>query len=623
MARAVQYSDDFARIVSLPIREVTEESMARANAFMTPLLTTQKGKREGVQLIGYQGTVLEELSDLDGGYSQMGVGEGKTLITYCGPEVVEAENSILVVPAKLREKTWIEFQRYAEYFRCTKPARVMTYHDFYEREDVDLFEEIRPDFVMLDEVQHARNQEGSFVKRLDRWVVKSNCKVWCGTGTGTRFSIKDFSHMLIWGLNDMAPMPLDPDELEVWSAALDEKRKWVMGVRPKRVSVGVLLELDSRCRKRPDFTVTEQGAARIALRNRLHATPGVIISLADSCKMPLSINLVAAPEDEVLNAHFEEFRNFSAMPNGDVIADAPVLYTKEKQLGAGFHMVWDPPPPDDWRDARRECMKYVINRIKHTAHLGYKERPRGHVPKCDCGVCVKLRPLDTPGAVFLAHGDEPRVKAWLDIASTYKEQTKAEWLSASVVHYAANWAKRTGGIVWAEFTELGEAIAKAARIPYYGEDGRSVHGTSIENDTGGHAIVASIGANGEGRNLQGGPLQANKGGWHDNLMIGVTQSAERLEQWLGRTHRRGQVHPVTATLLMTSGLSLQSWLTANREAKFVQETQGQAQKILRAAVSIGEFPSTANRWRLVQKDRAEAKNARKMSAKPSAGFGKG
>jgi hypothetical protein len=621
MARAVESSADFERIVSLPVRHVTEETAARANAFMTPLLTTAKGKAAGAHLIGWQGTVLEELSELDGGYSQMGVGEGKTLITYCGPEVTESENSILIVPAKLREKTWIEFQRYAQHWRCRKPAKVMAYHDFYDRDDVDLFEQIRPDFVMLDEVQHARKQDGSFTKRLDRWVVKSNCKVWCGTGTGTRFSIMDHSHMLIWGLNDGAPVPLDYPELETWAAALDEKRKWSMGVRPKRVTVGVLLQLDKACRKPAPFHVTEQGAARVAYRNRLHATPGVIISLEDSCKVPLSIELVSAPEDHELNAHFEIFRLESAMPNGDVIPDPPVLYTKEKQLGSGFHMVWDPPPPDKWRDARRECAKFVIKAIARTAHLGYVHRPAGHLPKCICKECKRLRPLDTPGAVFEAYPDHPIVRAWLDIAPSYIENTKAEWLSASVIHYAVNWSRRTGGIVWTEFVEMGEAIAKAARIPYYGEDGRNAQGQSIENDRGGHAIVASIGANSEGRNLQGGfPGAANAAGWHDNLSIGVTQSAERLEQLIGRTHRRWQVNPVSFQFLMTSGLSMQSWLTANKEARFVQETQGQAQKILRAKTTIGAFPSTADRWRVKALHAANEKAAK--VAAPSKGFGK-
>lgn len=625
MARAVEASPDWFRICDLPVRHVTEETAARANAFMTPLLTTAKGKAAGASLIGFQGTVLEELSELSGGYSQMGVGEGKTLITYCAPYVVEAERAVLIVPAKLRQKTWNEFQMYAQHFIGPKnPTRVMTYHDFYDREDVDLFETLRPDFVMLDEVQHARKQDGSFTKRLDRWVVKSNCKVWCGTGTGTRFSIKDHSHMLIWGLNDGAPVPLDYGELDVWSAALDEKRKWTDGVRPKRVGVGVLLELDKACRKRPEFQVTEQGAARVAYRNRLHATPGVIISLEDSCKMPLSIDLIPAPEDGELNEHFKEFREHSAMPDGDVIPDPPVLYTKEKQLGAGFYMKWDPTPPDDWRDARRECAKYVLHRIQQTAHLGYARRPAGHEPRCPCKVCVKLRPLDTPGAVYDAHPDHVLVRSWLDIqkrAPVFVENTKAEWVSSSVVHYAANWAKRTGGIVWTEFVELGEVIAKAARIPYYGEDGCSSAGVSIENDRGGHAIVASIAANAEGRNLQGGPMQANVAGWHDNLMIGVTQSAERLEQLIGRTHRNGQVNPVRASFLMTSGLSLESWLVANKEARFVQQTSGQSQKILRAVVKIHPWPSSAERWlvKSIEKDKAAAN---KRVATPSKMFGK-
>jgi hypothetical protein len=52
------------------------------------------------------------------------------------------------------------------------------------------------------------------------------------------------------------------------------------------------------------------------------------------------------------------------------------------------------------------------------------------------------------------------------------------------------------------------------------------------------------------------------------------------------------------TLLVTSGLTVEAWRTALKEANFVRSTQGQEQKILRAAVTEGAAPSKALRWRV-------------------------
>jgi hypothetical protein len=583
---AVGTSPDYERIVALPVRHLSEEQAQKDIELMTPLLTTPLGRAEGARLILWQGTALRELAERDGAYVQLGVGHGKSLIFWLAPYVLDAERPLYICPAALRDDMRAAFRQYARHWKTPKPPpTIMAYSDFFRKGSVDLFERLRPDFVGLDEAHKSTNQDGTFAQRYARWVELSGCKTVCGTGTGTRFSLKDFSHNITWSLQGGAPLPLDFDTLDTWCDALDEKPKTrgapMFQERKKRPHVGVLAELSSRCGiSAPDYALTEQGRARWALQVRLRSTPGVIISNDDSCKQPLTVELEYAPEDGSINAAFDDFREGDG-PDGEQYTDAIVLYTKERQLGCGFVHTWDPAPPDEWRAALRERNKYCAQIITRT-RATYARFKRTH-------------PCDSPDAVeaHREYGQHPSVLEWQRIKPSYEPKTRPTWVSASVVHFAAQWARANNGLVWYEFEEVGRAIAAAAGCPMFGPGGVDLRGVHIRNDPGNRSVALSIDANLEGRNLQDR--------WHSNLIIGAPQSARELEQLLGRTHRHGQNHPVRATILVTSGLSVMAWREALREATFVRETQAQEQKILRAAIIEGKPPSKAVRWRTVQK----------------------
>lgn len=593
-SRAVSASEDFHRIRGLPVRQVTDARAARDNAALTPLLTTPAGRKAGVHLVGLQGFVLRELAELGGSYSGLPVGGGKTLVSFLAPYVVEAQRPMLVIPSSLREKTWNEFSALAKHWVSpSPPARVLGYNEFTQEENVDLFEQLRPDFVMLDEADRASNQDGSFTKRLARWKVKSGCKVWSATGTGTRWSTEHMSHLLVWSLEEGAPWPLDPYESELWSAALDEKpARFAYGGRP-RTRVGVLVDLVAAQRE-PEMT--DQGLGRLAFRTRMLQTPGVVISDEDSCKMPLTIELKCAPEDETINDDFEHFRLTQDAPDGWKFVESLELYSHELQLGKGMYLEIFPRPPDDYIEARRACGKFIRHWIERTAHH--------NIPECDkCGTAVRVKtgrcakcggkvskaiPLDTPEAVIKQFRDEPAIVEWLDVYKpSFKGTSRPVWRSASVVKAACAWARAHVGIIWTSFEAVGAAIAKASGLKYYGPGGLSIEGQSIENAKADQPIVASIAANYRGRNLQR---------FCKSYIVGLPPSARDIEQLLGREHRRGQTKSVHATVLITSGLERYSWSQALGEAAFVKATQGQTQKILRAEIIDCDFPSDSDRW---------------------------
>lgn len=595
MSRAVTASPDFQRIQALPVRHLTEAQAARDIDIMTPLLTTPAGRAAGARLILNQGTALREIAEGadrgEGAYIQLGVGHGKTLIFYEGAYVSNAERPIVITPAALRDDTAALFRKYSQHWKNpSPPPTIMAYSDFFRKGSVDLFERLRPDFVGLDESHKSTNQDGTFAVRMDRWKTMSGCTVVCGTGTGTRFSLKDFSHNIVWCMQDRSPLPLDFDELDLWCDALDEKskQKGMFTPRKKKIAIGVLTQLASKCGvPLPDYPLTEIGLARWAFQTRLRATPGIIISTDDSCKQPLSVELRYAPEDGAINEAFQTFREEEKGPDGEAYNDAIVLYTKERQLGCGFVHTWDPAPPDEWREALQARNKYCAHVISHTRarYLGELRKGNKKAPHpCDSPDAVESHPI---------YGQHETIENWRKCRPVYEPKTRPTWISASVVHEAAKYAREHNALIWYEFEEVGAAIAAATGYEMYGPGGLNARGGHVRNDPGGRSIILSIDANLEGRNLQDR--------WHDNYIVGAPQSSRELEQWLGRTHRYGQEHPVHAVIVITSGLSVHAWREALREATFVRETQAQEQKILRATVTEARPPSAHVRWRTVQK----------------------
>jgi len=595
MARSVGISEDFKRICALPMRELTEEQAERDNAALTPLLTTPLGRKEGAHLVNKQGTALRELCEVGGAYCGLPVGDGKTLIFYLAPYVLEAERPLLIIPSGLREKTWNEFAGYERHWLRGKPMRIMGFNEFTQDENLDLFEQLKPDFVGIDEADKLSNQEGSVTVRLARWKTKSGCKVLTGTGTGTRFSTQQFSHFLVWCLEEGAPWPLDPFESDTWAAALDEKpAKFARGPRGQRTRVGVLVDL-ARIERVPDMT--DRDIARAAFQKRLCSTPGVIISDSDSCDQPLSIELRCAPEDEELNERFDFFRNEEETPDGWELLETLDRYAHEEQLGQGLYFKIHPRPPLEYIEARRAVARFISTKIGGTRHYALPECERcGTIAKRASGVCkqcgfkVSRRvPFDTPEAVKKAFRDHPIIVEWYDVQEpSFKIQSVPTWLSASVVHAAAKYARENVCLVWTKFEAVGEAIAKAAGLKYYGAGGLSADGGAIDRQTGERSAVLSIAANLRGRNLQM---------FNDNYVVGAPASARDREQLYGRTHRQKQKKPVRFVELVTSGLSRYSFDMARKEAHFVKQTQGQTQKLLRAEFKDCVFPSDALRWR--------------------------
>jgi hypothetical protein len=587
----VKDSPDYRRIKALPQRDIDPEECERLADLLTPLLTTPHGKRRGVRLKPLQALAFHEMHLCRGAHLGLPVGEGKTLICMLAPHILDAKRAVLIVPASLKDKTYGEFIEYSkDWISPAVGVRIITYHEL--RADEKLLDKIKPDLIILDEADAARDQARSAAQILGLYI--GTCKICSAlgktkackhlpmvitmTGTSSRFSITDFSHFLIWALKDNAPVPLNPVELKRWGAAIDELKPGQWGM-PTRLRPGVLVDLADQKRiakKQKKWSryasVSAESSdimlARTAFQKRLCRTPGVIIVDGTACDQPLTINHVLAPDDPEIDEVFETFRGMGETPDGDVLTDAFAEYRFAAEAGTGAYSVWDPPPPEKWMKRRKACFRFIRARI---------EESRG-----------TARPLYTEGRALKRYRHEEVVKRWMAIRKSFKPKSVARWVSGSVVYFAREWARDNVGLIFCKQVAVGRAIAEVAGLEYYGAKGKNADGRSIEKADPTRSAVLSIDANLRGRNLQG---------WHRMLVIGSPQAATQLEQLIGREHRYGQLHGVIVDILITSVDTERAFGMAEREATFVLHTQKQRQKILRAKVNrVREYPSESSRW---------------------------
>lgn len=578
-AQIVGPSEDYTRICALTRRPApgTPEGKRQAeedNREFSSLLLTPLGRRAGKHLIGYQGYVLRELLEHGGAYASLPVGSGKTLIQKLAPVVLDVQRSVSFIPASLRDKTFAEFFEYSKYWRSPAPHgdhRIFDYGSLTKTENVDLLGKLEAQLYSFDECDKLSNQEASATKRLGRDIDRRLPHVLAKTGTGSRHSITDFSHFVTWALKEGSPVPLEMGVLDRWALALDAKHAF----KARRTAPGVLMDLAEVYQDQLDaferwgVELTDTVWARLAFQTRLCETPGIVIVDEDSCDQPLSIKLACAPEDGKLNRMFQEYFETECTPDGWDLPTSLERYLFEQCAGWGGYFIYDPRPPAWWCEGRREWNRFVRWAIKSSAR--------------------SKRPLDTEKAVKNAHKSSEQVLDWAELEPQFKANSKVVWLSDSVVQYVARWSREHCGLVFCSNEAFGARVAKLAKLRYYGPGGLDIDGGgSIEGAPTDRSAILSTAANMRGRNLQG---------WHEMLIVGAPQSARDLEQLIGREHRYGQQHPVSVTILLTSGLSEYAFEAALHEAQFVLQTQGQTQKILRSQINRhGRYPSQALRW---------------------------
>lgn len=515
---------------------------------------------EAKTLLPRQAKLLQEAHDSgEGAFGVLRVGGGKTLISLLLPTVLKAERPLLVVPADLKEKTLLEARQYALHWRVA-PMKVVSYHFLANPKNQLWLWDYKPDLIVLDESENA-SPGSKCAKRIGRYKKAfEKTRVVPMSGTPGGRSIKDYWHTCRWALGSRAPVPADPLETGAWAYAMDEK------VPPEaRFDPGALLSLAPT-----DASLEPEVRARLAYRARFNSTPGVVCTTDDV--PPVGLKLwttdfeIPAAAQEMIAAMREDWTT----PDGHDFSMPMDLWRHARDLGCGFFYKWDPYPPDWWLFPRRAWHKFAREALKYS-------RTKDSVTHIIAA--IEAGEMDDGGLY----------KAWKDVEDRFVPNPVPVWVHDSMVRHCTEWLRENpkDGLVWAERRAFGERLSELSGRPYFRQKGLDAQGRLIDSFDGGSAVV-SVKSCGKGHNLQQ---------YRTNLIPSPPSVGKIVEQLLGRTHREGQgADVVLGEFLLTCRESYQSMAQAIRDAKCIEERDGQLQKLcyaqrdFRAVMSLVESP---------------------------------
>jgi hypothetical protein len=556
--RTVRRTSEIERILNLPRRAMSAVEFGESIAEeMTELLRTPNGKQK---LRAVQAAALHDIGTLGGLFGPIPVGHGKTLISLLAPYVLDAQRPLLVLPAALLKKTKKEFAKYAEHWRVPPNIQLISYEMLGRVQSATFLEETNPDLIIFDEVHRAKNKRAAVTRRLIRYMrARPNTMVVALSGTVMRKSLLDFGHILRWCLKKNAPIPETDVELEEWAQALDER-----------------VEEYERALKAFSGGVDDLDEARRGFKERLISTPGVVaVTGGEDDLVTSSLRITALKYDvaPVTEQHFAKLRKDMLTPDDWQLMQAVDVWRHSRELAIGMHYVWNPRPPEPWRNARRDWNAFVRETLGKSRTLDSELQV---VQACDAGRLPNKE-----------------LEAWRAIRDSFTPNVEPRWHDDSALKVCIEWMKQPG-IVWVEHRFFGDRLAEFSGCKHYGAKGLTDRGEFIDDADPNSAVILSIDANKEGRNLQ------HK--WSRNLITAPPEGADVWQQMLGRTHRPGQpADEVEVDVLLGCKEHANAWRRAVSAAYAIRDTTGADSKLLLADVdwpSEDEIAGFAGaRWR--------------------------
>ncbi len=503
--------------------------------------------------------MIIEAAQNSGLFAAAGVGSGKTLASFLMHDALEAQRTILLVPANLRDKTLaVDLPDLQQHFKIPNVYRaedftpgktgvfVIGYSEISQEDNSDLIEVIRPDLIVADEVQNLRNSKAARTRRFLRFMRKNPCKFVAMTGTVVNRSILDFAHLIELALGKNSPVPVDYPSLVAWADAIDNEGK------EGATGIGAL-----------SLMCEDHESAREGFQRRFAETAGVIVTTETSVDIPIQITETHLKPPSDIQSALDKLEQ-SWEWDGEEYSGALDIARLNKQITQGFfyRAIWPGGIPDrEYLEKRNAWNRAIRARLSHQNRVGQ----------------------DSPALLeAMAERGEWTPEEWVDwLGVRDREEPKrvpilvSEWL----VDYAYQWAKKHEGIIWVSSPVLGNRLA-ARGIPYFGEgqdaELNAMAKRCLENmQAGGPAqnptIACSIQAHGTGKNLQA---------WSRNLVLYPMAQGASWEQLIGRTHRPGQLAPsVSFEIVLGSVSACKSLIQAYEDSLFIQVTIGQPQRL--------------------------------------------
>lgn len=558
----VKRSVEYQRIIELPRRTYTDEEAEALVVQLTALLKTPNG---AMILRPAQAIALLEIGMYRGLLGPLRVGSGKTLITLLAAYMLNSVRPLLILPANAIKPTQERQRALAEHFRIPYWLHYVSYESLGRPSHERFLEDLQPDALIKDEAHMAANPKAAVTRRIKRYLRGDKSTGQVGnpvpdlslSGTLTKRSVKNYSHLADWALGPGSPVPRTYSDVEQWADVIDERTDYENADRTKP---GALVYFSGG--------VEDRTAIRRGYAAHINATPGVVATYDDGPGMSLEVHRYTVPVSQPVREAFYTLRKHWATPDGWLLMGGLEKNRAARQIAMGFYYRWNPRPPTDWLNARKAWHQFVRHTIQYN-RLG----------------------IDSEATVALAcvHGklDPTIYLAWKAIRDTFEPKQEAVWIDGYALEAAARWSQKHGGIVFCEHVEFAEMLAEVTGLPYFGRNATNANGVHIEN-YGGLPAIASLQSCHKIWNLQA---------WNRGLVAGPPSSGAWHEQLLGRFHRDGQLSDLVRfdylTQCLEHSLSVQQ---ARRDAGYIQDSMTQTQKLNIADWRWHEDPDDGPVW---------------------------
>ena len=520
---AVVRSAEFRRIEALPRRQLSDIDLT--DEFRLP------GGNMRLRLV--QSQALHEIRQTGGLLGLMSVGAGKALITLLAGAAMGIDDVVLLVPANLRGQTNLHvIPEMSKHWRLPKNLRVVSYTELSLEKNAALLQDLRPGLIVADEAHKLKSRNSGRTRRLIRYFQQfPETKFVALSGTMTKNSLHDYSHLSEIALRAGSPVPYEWQDLRSWAAALDANVPY-----PERVHPGALSRFCAAGEEPRD-----------GYRRRLTETPGVVSTKRAEVEAGLEIHKHSIDLPQDIRDALTELDEVWVTPGGEELMDVFAHWRAASQLLCGFYTRWNPQPPQWWLDVRSNYTAFIRHKIRYSGGR-----------------------FDTELQARSAYRNAPEVVAWAQAKEQFEPNVEEVWVSEAMVERMEDWALETGGLVWVSHRPVGRLLKKRGRVPYFGAGDDKVLSHS-------GPCAASLRAHGTGKNLQ---YQ-----WSKMLFPSPPNSALDWEQAIGRMHRSGQPEDTVEAHVWIAGSALyDSMEHAMAEAEYLQGTTGQDQKLNIATV---------------------------------------
>lgn len=625
------------RIVDMPIAQtLSPEDVEMVSRHYLSTEAFNEGERLRIE----QATAMVHYMDYGGIFVPLGVGKGKTMISFMIAQEIYARlirqrnqgdlskepRILLVVQANLIPKFEADVPKMRWFLKDIPPYFVLngpnksrrtmlakskrrglyvcSYHTLSSKDATDILEAIQPAAIICDEAHNvAGTKDSARAKRFREYVNNHQPEIIPLSGTMTRKSVMEYHYLAKHALGEYNFLPNSYQMAQEWGAVLDSDIPCLGQFRndlaPRPGPINFLVDWENT-NFSDEKTEKNLIGFRKAFSHRFRTTPGVICSNGDEDNIGagLILNNNACPEASArpgwdkLQEHVKILTEDFQTPSGEELPCAMNVWGYRYQMEAtGFYydLYWR--EAEDVAKSRQislQAAKDILNRSidSHNLHKTYNSVLRSWLaessrPHLDTYMLVGLN-MKNHGDKYVGKTLYSAWKNWHnslfdEIETRHRKPVRVCDFKVKACADEVYAKRKEGGIIWYAHHEMGTWMMEELKA-------RGLEPVHCPSGTASNKYLDNT--KGMAGTIIVAMLPAHctgkdlQFGFCRNYFLQNPISATMCQQALGRTHRSGQyADDVGVNFYLATTFDHAHFNMLLVDAAYVQQTTKEPQKI--------------------------------------------